>query len=429
MEVKPSAVVYGSQRQKFGGSFVLLALYIVVEYARPSFIAAIRPALILQVMIFFLLLSKSPVLTEIFKEKYFKNYLFLLMLMVLHVFIATNNYWAFKYFQAMLTYLLVSLAFCVFLDSFDKLTRFVSFFVLVMALCAVSRLAGSGLIGGAGFMGDENDFALAMNVALPLSFFLGKGAKGWRKGFFLSASVLFVLGNIISTSRGGFLGLVAVGAACWAYSRHKFRDLVFIALLATLAWSFAPAEFKQEVSQIGVASAEQGTGQDRVELWKVGWRAYLDNPILGVGQGNMPLVMEKYQYDSAGESFWQRGVWGKAIHSVYFTLLPELGLVGLILLGGMLKVLVQKYRKTNQLLCAQTSSELKDKMASLNVALVTSVFGYMVTGIFLSAFYYPQFWNLAALIVALNFVASRAKTSETHPLQKKGRFCPPESVA
>lgn len=407
MDINTYTMACSDQRERMGVPFILLNLYIVFEYARPSFIAMIRPALILQIIILFYLFANKNVAAKLFNEKYFKMYVSILLFMALHVFIAMNNYWAYIYFQSMLTYFVISVAFCVFLDSFEKLNRFVSFFILVMALCAANRLAGADLVGTAGQMGDENDFALAMNVALPISFFLGREAKGWRKWFFSSASVLFVLGNIVSESRGGFLGMVAVGAVCWVYSRHKLRAILAIVFLATLAWSFAPSEFKQEISGIGVESADEGTGKDRIELWKVAWRAYLDNPILGVGQGNIPLVMEKYQFDAAGESYWKRGLWGRAIHSVYFTLLPELGLVGLILVGLMFKDLVLKYKKTKKMCSQYSNSKQINEIENMNIALMASIFGFMVTGIFLSAFYYPEFWNLAALIVALYLTASR----------------------
>jgi O-antigen ligase len=390
-----------------GAPFFLLVLYLVVEYARFSFLAFMRPALIIQVVLIFYLVAKKNVVIKLFKEKYYKAYLLMLLLMILHVFIATNNYWAYMHFQRMLTYLVISLALCVFLDSLEKLILFVKFFILILALCAVGRVISVNLGGTTGQMGDPNDFALAMNVALPISYFLGRDATGWRRVFFGTALCLFVLGNVASQSRGGFLGLAAVGAVCWVHSRNKLKALIAVALLAALFWGVASPEFKEELSEIGIESAELDTGKDRIELWKVAWRAFLDNPILGVGQGNMPIVMEKYQYDATGKSYWKRGLWGRAIHSFYFTLLAELGTVGIFIMVMMLRDLIQKYKKIRELCRADGSCEQLVQIEGVTIALMTSIFGFMVTGIFLSVFYYPQFWNLAALMVAVYLSALR----------------------
>jgi O-antigen ligase len=257
-------------------------------------------------------------------------------------------------------------------------------------------------VGAGGPMGDENDFALAMNVALPISFFLSRTAKSWKKGLLLIASLLFVLGNIVSESRGGFLALVAVGGGCWLYSKHKIRTFIIVLLLALIGWNFSSPQFKAEVSGIGVESAESDTGKDRIELWKVGWRAFKDNPILGVGQGNMPIVMEIYQYDEFGVSYWKRGLWGRAIHSVYFTMLPELGTAGSILILMIFKELVRNFRKTG-IICRKIDGNYRiTELKNMNIALSIAIVGYILTGIFISAFYYPEFWNLSALAVALH---------------------------
>jgi O-antigen ligase len=401
-----------TRKESMGLPYILLLIYIVVEYARPAFLSPIRPALIVQIVLMVCLLKEKKRVAQIVKDKYFKIYLFLIVFMIFHIFFAKNNYWAYMHFQTILSYLLVGISFCVFLDSVEKFKGFLSFLVIVMAVCALDRLLGARLLGGSGHLGDENDFAMAMNCVLPISFFLGKSENGLKKWLFGVASILLVLGTMISASRGGFLSLVAVGGGCLVYSKHKLKTFLAIAVLAILAWTFATPEYREEILGIGVESADSDTGKDRIELWKVSWRAFLENPILGVGQGNMPIVMETYQYDDAGESFWQRGLWGRAIHSVYFTVLPELGLVGVFLMGSMFRILLQKSRKIRQLCDSEKSGDDVRKIEDLNVALMVGIFGFLVAGIFLSALYYPEYWNMSSLILALLLIASKTKSEE-----------------
>jgi O-antigen ligase len=400
------------ENQRPGAPFFLLVCYLVVEYMRPAFLAPIRPAVILQVVLFFYLRGNKEKIVLIFNEKYFRLYALLLIYMFFHIFFATNNYWAYMHFQYLITYLLIGISCCVYLDTFEKLNSFLRYLTFILVLCAVDRIAGIGFLGSAGAMGDENDFALAMNAILPVSYFIGKTEQGKWKWFFIACSILFVLGNMVSESRGGFIGMATVGVGCMAFSKHKMKAVMGIAIAGIIAFSFASQTFIDEIAGIGLESAEQDTGKDRIELWKVGWRAFLDNPVFGVGQGNMPIVMEKYQYNDSGKSFWPRGLWGRAIHSVYFTVLPELGIVGTIIVILMFRDLFVKIREI-KIFCSQNGdAENNNAIYNMNAALMVSVIAILVTGVFLSSFYYAQFWNLPALILALLMVTVRKEKGE-----------------
>lgn len=390
---------------------MLLAFYLLIEYGRPSFLAPIKPGLLVQGFLIFCLLPYKTRIYQIFREKYFRLYLLLLLLMTLHVFIATNNFYALMGLKVMVSYLIVGVSCCVFIDSIYKMKVLFSVFTLVVALCAVNRICGANFLGisGGGVFGDENDFALVMNVGLPIAFFLGRTQKDWKKWLFWMAAIACIFGNMFSASRGGFVGLVAVGAVCWLSSKHRLRAIPVLMVLAILAWNFASPLAKEKIQGLGMNSGEKDTGKDRFELWKVGWKAFVDNPVLGVGQGNMPVVMNKYRFDQWGTSFWKQDMWGRMTHSVYLTLLPELGLVGAIIFLLMLKNLYAKKRKINENCARIINKDVADNIKNLNSALIISLFGFLISGIFLSVLYYPPFWNLSALLVTLSLVTSRIR--------------------
>jgi len=394
--------VDASRKKIFTIPVLMILFYFIVEYARPGFLETSRPALLIQIVLIVLLLSNRKKVLQLYEEKYFRLYLAFLLLMVLHVFIAVNNFWAFAQLQVMFSYLVVGVACCVFIDTCQKMQTVISFFIIVVVLCALNRIAGAGFVGVSGPMGDTNDFALAMNVVLPISFFLSRGESGWRKWFFLSASIVFVVGNVICNSRGGFIGLAAVGTILCFYSKQKFKTFVAVSILALIAWNFAAPEFKKEILTLGVESAEEDTGKDRIELWKVAWRAFKDNPVLGVGQGNMPIVFGKYQKDESGESYWGRDYFGRAVHSVYFTLLPELGLVGTLIVGLMLKELLEKRKRFNASGFNSESNGMLRQLENMDTGLLVGIFGFLASGVFLSALYYPQLWNSSWLIITIS---------------------------
>jgi hypothetical protein len=63
--------------------------------------------------------------------------------------------------------------------------------------------------------------------------------------------------------------MATVGVGCMAFSKHKMKAVMGIAIAGIIAFSFASQTFIDEIAGIGLESAEQDTGKDRIELWKV----------------------------------------------------------------------------------------------------------------------------------------------------------------
>jgi probable O-glycosylation ligase (exosortase A-associated) len=281
-------------------------------------------------------------------------------------------------------------------------------FILVHVLGAISRLFNSGAFGGNGPLGDTNDFALAMNVVIPLGFYMGLTYTGIKRIGFWLATLLFVVANVATLSRGGFVGMAAVAFFMGMQSRKKAKAIVALMATVVLFFIFVPHTYKGEMESIQQDGTQKGTSRDRIELWEVAWRMFLDNPVLGVGQGNLKIMFEKYQYDDRGNSYWQQGMYGRAVHSVYFTLLAELGAVGTCIWLLMVRNFHIKYRFIKkQTLRDGVPSELRFA-GSITLGLFAGLVGYLTSGMFLSAFYYPYFWHLSALITIVYILPQRS---------------------
>ncbi|MFX0196753.1 MAG: O-antigen ligase family protein, partial [Candidatus Hodarchaeota archaeon] len=150
------------------------------------------------------------------------------------------------------------------------------------------------------------------------------------------------------------------------------------------------------------------TGEHRLYLWGCAWRMFLDNPLVGTGQGNGPWTISKYE---PREGWYGRSEASRVFHSLYFTIIAELGVIGAFLFMGML---FPSFRDTKRILKLgekysnnqgenQTGNgflhfkESKCIVLSIRGALIT----YLVSGGFLSVLYYPHFWLLLGLSVAL----------------------------
>jgi len=217
---------------------------------------------------------------------------------------------------------------------------------------------------------------------------------------------------VASFSRGGFVGLVPVILYCWYKTPKKVLSTIIIAIMISVLYFSASPKYWQEVKSIKEENIQKGTGEDRWYLWKLAWKVFLDYPIIGVGQGNISWNIGKYQ--PLEDLKYRRGVGGKAVHSLYFTLIPELGLVGILLFSGMLYFSYKDLKwilKKEFLLKQNQSKEIIQQLHKIRFiifGITGAMLGYLVSGAFLSVLYYPHFWFLIALTVSLkNIVDSQ----------------------
>lgn len=389
---------------------MLLLAYVFLEYGRPMILSPFRPALILQIVIAGQLLTNLDKVKSVIRDRYFVLFAVLLAEMTLHVFTASNNYFAFKHLQLMASYLLFSIAFCSILDSQVRLRVFLLGFVTIVGAVSLAILLEvPGYLGGVHLLGDTNDLALAMNVMIPMSFFLGLYYRGLRRYYLWGCMLVFVMTNVAAFSRGGFVGMAVVTFLCWFNTKKKAVSLSLFLIGAVVFFQLVSDDYKKDLKTITEQGAESGTGRDRVELWRLGWKMFLGNPLIGVGPGNMSYHLGEYQYDQFGESHWGRNVTGRTVHSIYVTVIAELGITGVVLWVAMMLNVLRKARSVVRHGMSPDDEGLFFAFAVKGLGL--GLVGYMISGIFLSALYYPYFWNISALIAAV-FMA-QARTNPT----------------
>lgn len=386
----------GIQDNQFPVFYFLLFVYLSIEFIRPqSFIPAlgvVRPALIVGLVLIAFSLSKFR--HEVYMLGTTRLLGGFLGLAALSVLFATNNHWAFQYTQLLALYLLAVVVPAFILVNSVKRFRFLLFFwVFVHAYLAIYCLTHGGK-GPGSFLEDENDIALTLNVAIPFAYFLWQSKSTGRfLGWIIAASaVLMVVGVVVSASRGGFVGLAITAIAVIWFSEKRIRNAVLVGLGAAVFFMAIPAEYKKEIQSI--SDTEDGTRVERFYSWERGWEMFLDNPVLGVGAGNFPWRFSEYELKSDDYDGTSRLHGGRAAHSLYFTLLPEMGLAGTIVF---LLLLIQYFRrlikKTPPAKIEPDSDQLRF-FDAMRRALQVSMVGYLVTAVFISVLYYPQMWYL-----------------------------------
>jgi O-antigen ligase len=146
---------------------------------------------------------------------------------------------------------------------------------------------------------------------------------------------------------------------------------------------------------------------------------FLDNPVMGVGQGNFPYVFRKYEVEAGHgeEGYHGRSVAGRAAHSIYFTMLPELGMIGtgifLVMVFNMFKDLktVKSRSSGSGPPKNRPSNPLSNRNYALALGLEGALVSYLVSGAFISVLYYPNIWLLMGFIGSLKKVAGQETES------------------
>lgn len=408
VEPRPSQSAHHGNRLMF----YLVLLYVLLEYGRPQDsvpqLAVLHlPAVVLVLIALLITATRKPKLSE----KQTRLFLLFLGLMLLHVPIARNNHWAFHIGKGMFGTFVAYLGLVTSIDTLKRFRTLINVWLVTHAYLAISGILRQG-VGIGGFLQDENDFGMTLNMVLPFSFFLALSAtSGVTRVVYASLTGLFLVANMTTLSRGGFIGLVAVMVYCWLWSPRKATSALMAILLFVCVIPLAPGSYWTEMGTIADEGASEGTGEQRVYMWRIGLDMFLDNPLIGVGQGNFPFSIRPYEVASGlrGRS-WA----GHVAHSAYVTLAAELGLVGI----GLFLMMLYHLRKhaaftrkvaRNGLLgsCRRQAQEV----FHLSLAMGGSLSGFLVSGAFISVLYYPNFWLLLASVVAL-------KNSAVDELQK-----------
>jgi O-antigen ligase len=287
-------------------------------------------------------------------------------------------------------------------NTVDRVVTFVKAWALLgLYVACGSILHPGGMNWGSYFLGDRNDVALVLDMLLPLAWFMFAYERAWsRKALYLVVTLLCAVGTVLTTSRGGFVGLVAALFVLWLFNRRKIAVLVLVGIMSLAVYEVAPSSYWDHVSTI--QNTQEGTAKGRIDSWMAAWRMFKDNPI-GVGPGQFAIHFPEYQ----GDAFGSHNMWGREAHSLWFTLLAELGIPGAILFAAHIRANWKSLQRLRKL----PPVEERPLSVLLSTALTASFAGYFAAGSFLSALYYPHYWFMSALLVAVDRALAR-KSSE-----------------
>jgi O-antigen ligase len=384
--------------------YYLTVAYLLLEFGRPQDLVPALAPLHLPGAVSLMLMGALVLSRKVdLSDRETRWFIGFLALMAAHVPLAANYYRVLQGTRYLFMTFVVYLAIVICVDRLTRFRTLIALWLGVHLLLAIHGIAKHGE-GIGGFLEDENDFAMTMNMVVPMPLFLSlRERSATRKLLYISLGGVFMLATIFSFSRGGFVGLVAALLCGWARSPKKLRSAALIAMLGVLVSLYAREGYVERLDS--VVDDRTGTVEDRRHMWKFAWQMFLDNPVIGVGPDNFPVRFGEYEGNDKLHGVTR--VW-RAAHSLYFTLLPELGLAGVFIFSAMLfhiwRDLAAIRRVGRQRLAGSAAASA---MLAWAHALEAGLVGFLVSSLFISTLYYPNFWIAMGFVVALRRIATR----------------------
>jgi len=302
--------------------------------------------------------------------------------------------------------LLITFAMILLVTTHQRLKALVIVTAMSFGLLAIKgaifgiRTGGEARVWGPpdSFITDNNSFALAVNMSLPMLLFLAhdERRRPYRLLFYL-AFACGILCVVLTYSRGGLLGLAAVLLAISFKSRYKLVSAFLVALAFFAVITFAPQQWMSRMTGLAHGNVD-GSGLQRLVSWGTSWNFAMDYPITGGSFNALPNVeiFQRYQNEPLPGGFLSSGP-----HSIYFQTLEEQGFVGLALY---LILVVSCWTSLHVLRRRAARSPSSRWVVPYTHMLEVSLFAFLVSGAFLGLANFDLFYQLVAMVVILKII-------------------------
>jgi O-antigen ligase len=251
---------------------------------------------------------------------------------------------------------------------------------------------------------DPNDTARFLVFGFPIAAILFDGNER-RPGKFLAAGYLPVglAGVLLTASRSGFLvALVALSGCTVLLARRHSRMLLAAALMlppfAWLAWAWAPRGTLERIGTIA-EQLQHGDLNQRVEIWRAGWQAFVRAPFCGHGAGSFAATAGLAPIDTA--------------HNTILAIAVEGGLIALALAMAIVIVAL---------------AHIKTMRGSLRIGLGILMAVWLALSLVGTVGENRATWLLLGLIASCRRLAEESPVLSRDSAQTNP-FCPPASMS
>ena len=256
----------------------------------------------------------------------------------------------------------------------------------------------------------DNPDTLGLTIAMSLPIFclfLTKGTKWLTKGIVLAMMSLCMVALMLTGSRGSVLTLVAMIGIATLRSSRRFVIIPAAVIAGIAIWAVLPAQYQARYATVNNLKHDDSY-QNRLISWEGGWRMFLHNPLTGIGVGNYVYANGTKYWPAPGRKHWLDA------HSLYFKVMGELGLLGLVTFFGF----VGHFYRTNSAMEKRMRGDPEKYppwMRLYPAACNINIIGLLYCGYAYHDLFRDTWYTLAGVSAALYLILERemAETSGT----------------
>jgi probable O-glycosylation ligase (exosortase A-associated) len=251
------------------------------------------------------------------------------------------------------------------------------------------------------FIAGNTEIGLALNMVLPILFFLRREEhRQWLRHLLLAVFLFSIIAVLITYSRGALLGLLAVLTMLFFKSRAKVLVIPLLALGLVLAPFLLPEKWFGRMETIQTYE-EDRSALGRIVAWKLSYRMALDRPILGFGF--RPFTPEVYYHYMPEVEYTYEAARSADAHNIFFQVLAEHGFTGLAIYVWLILSTLGSLRGTIRTTRDDPSaSQIHHYAQMIEAGLVV----FLVNGFFLSRSYFDLFYHFVAIAIILKSLAN-----------------------
>jgi probable O-glycosylation ligase (exosortase A-associated) len=266
---------------------------------------------------------------------------------------------------------------------------------------------GTQMVGGAGtsVVASNNSVGLALNMCLPLMWYLAQEERGWIKRFLQAGFFLSIPAVMFTYSRASAVTLAVILLVLLLRGRRAFVLVTTLLIAGLLAAPYIPERWWNR-QQTTLDYSDDGSAMTRIANWRIGWRIALDSPLTGLGFEFMSNdVFAKYD-----PGYLAR--FGKAYntHSIYLAMLTSHGFPGFFLF--MLTIGLTYIGCWSVRWRVRGRPDLKWCSTYCDIVTV-GLLAFLVNGAFVNMEYFDLPYHFVATAACLSVVSQRALASES----------------
>ncbi len=257
--------------------------------------------------------------------------------------------------------------------------------------------------------GDPNVLAASLVATAVLAVCMAILARGPLRAGLAVGALLCVMGVAATQSRGGLIATAFAIVLSLFVFRRNLRQVLPVATIAlgalVLYFATVPNGFDR-------VTDFEDEGYGRTELWLVGWRAFGDQPVAGIGLNQFRVDSSRYVLEPGTLKFVQviseRPL---VVHNTYLQSLAETGVIGFALYMSIIAVcLTAAFRAARAFDRVGAVEE-----ATMTRAVIVALGALMAAGFFFSAGVDYKTWLLLGLGPALLLIAQGRSAARPRP--------------